>query len=91
MSFVARDDDWDPLLLALDERTAIDDHDADVVVVDYMLPPAICAAVSLDRRVVALVHTLYGALLVDDLGKATTRATSATIKIATRIHVRFIC
>ncbi|MEQ1788503.1 MAG: nucleotide disphospho-sugar-binding domain-containing protein [Acidimicrobiales bacterium] len=42
--------------------------DADVVVADYMLPGALCGAEASFRPSVALVHTLYAALLDGDGG-----------------------
>ncbi|QGG94999.1 glycosyltransferase [Actinomarinicola tropica] len=67
LGFVARQAarEWDPLEMALGARSAIEASDADVVVVDYMLPPVLCAAVAIERPVVALVHTLHATLLVD--------------------------
>lgn len=61
---------WDSAALAevvVDElaRCASRDERPDVVVVDYMLPGALCATEAEDRPTVALVHTLYGALMQD--------------------------
>lgn len=50
------------------------DERPDLVVVDYMLPGALCATEAEDRPTVALVHTLYGALMQD--------GTPAPMKIA---------
>ncbi|HEX8802630.1 MAG TPA: hypothetical protein VF743_00515, partial [Acidimicrobiales bacterium] len=64
---LARDvpDPWDPAAMAADVRTAAERVGATAVVVDYMLPGALCGAEAAGLPTAALVHTLYGALLVD--------------------------
>ncbi|MBK5222081.1 MAG: glycosyltransferase family 1 protein [Acidimicrobiia bacterium] len=69
-------DEWDPRALAIDARAAIGDASADVVVVDYMMPAALSAAVAIERPVVAVVHTLYGALLVEGAPSPMSMATT---------------
>jgi hypothetical protein len=63
--FVPRDvaDPWDVVAMARDVRQHCLDAQPDVVVVDYMLPGALCGAEAAGRPTGALVHTLYGALL----------------------------
>ena len=56
-------DPWDVTVMALDVRAHCRRVQPDVVVVDYMLPGALCGAEAAGTPVVALVHTLYGALL----------------------------
>lgn len=67
LAFVPREAEreWDPIEMALGVRGAIEASGADVVVVDHMMPPALCAAVAIERPVVAWVHTLHATLLVD--------------------------
>lgn len=61
--------EWDPTAQALDVAAAARRDAVDLVVVDYMLPGALCGAAGTGLPVVALVHTLYTANLVDgDLG-----------------------
>ena len=66
LEFVARDParEWDQDASADDvTATALDDE---VLVVDYMLPGALCGAEATGLPVAAFVHTLYGAMLSDD-------------------------
>ena len=56
---------------------AADGYAPDVVVVDYMLTAALCAAERIGAPTVALVHTLYGALVVDGAPNPMGRAGSA--------------
>jgi UDP:flavonoid glycosyltransferase YjiC (YdhE family) len=67
IAFTARDPlhEWDPSALARDVLAAA--RTADLAVADYMLPSAISAAEAAAVPAVALVHTLYGALL-DETG-----------------------
>ena len=63
--FTPRDaaDPWDVAAMARDVREHCRRVEPDVVVVDYMLPGALCGAESAGLPTAALVHTLYGALL----------------------------
>lgn len=67
LAFTARDrsTEWDNQQLADDTVEAVDTIDPDLVVVDYMLPAALCATEARGRRTVALLHTLYGKLMKD--------------------------
>lgn len=69
LAFTSRrvDDLWDIDQLVDEVTETIEDSEPDVVVVDYMLPGALCAAEASGRPTVALVHTLFRALL-DDTG-----------------------
>jgi hypothetical protein len=58
-------DPWDAAAMAGDVAAACERAGADVAVVDYMLPGALLGAMAAGRPAVALVHTLYGALLAD--------------------------
>jgi UDP:flavonoid glycosyltransferase YjiC (YdhE family) len=58
-------DPWDVTRMALDVRQLCRRTAPDVVVVDYMMPGALVGALAAGRPTVALVHTLYQALLVD--------------------------
>ena len=60
---VAASESWLPG--AAEVLAAVERTNPDVLLVDFMLTGALCAALSTDRPVVALVHTLYQALLVD--------------------------
>lgn len=72
LRFQAFDTDaqWDSAALAdivadeLDHLASIDETPA-VVVVDYMLPGALCATEAAEQPTVALVHTLFASLLKD--------------------------
>ena len=57
--------DWDTGWLVDDVTDACAALDPDVVVVDYMQPAALATTEALGRTTVALVHTLYGALMHD--------------------------
>jgi UDP:flavonoid glycosyltransferase YjiC (YdhE family) len=57
------DDAWDVTAMALDVADHCARTEPDAVVVDYMLPGALCGAERGPGRVVAYVHTLYTALL----------------------------
>jgi hypothetical protein len=59
------DDPWDVTRMALDIRQLCRRSEPDVVVVDYMLPGALVGSLAAGRPTVALVHTLYQALLLD--------------------------
>jgi MGT family glycosyltransferase len=67
VAFVPRDPDgeWDQSVMADDVLAEIDRAHTDVVVVDYMQPGALCGAEAAGRPTVALVHTLYGAMMHD--------------------------
>lgn len=67
LDFVPRlvPDEWDPVVMATSVRDLVERHDADVVIVDYMLPGALCGALATGRPTAALVHTLYAALWQD--------------------------
>lgn len=67
IDYEARDasDPWDLTLMAGDVRDQVLRIGADVVLVDYMLPGAICGAEATGLPTAVLVHTLHGALLVD--------------------------
>jgi len=67
LAFTARaaPTEWDAGRLVDDVTDACRELDPDVVVVDYMQPAALVATEALGRTTVALVHTLYGALLKD--------------------------
>lgn len=67
LRFVGRDPahEWELSTMADDVTAACEGLRPDVVVVDYMLPAALCATEAAGLPTVALVHTLYGALLVD--------------------------
>ena len=67
--------EWDAAALAADVTVAL--AGVDVVVVDYMLPTALCAAEASGRPAAALVHTLFGALVVD--GEFGTMQMAATV------------
>lgn len=69
---------WDTAEFAERVVDTIDTVDPAVVVVDYMLPAALCATEATGRRTVTLVHTLYGALLHD--------GTPAPMKIAASVR-----
>jgi UDP:flavonoid glycosyltransferase YjiC (YdhE family) len=56
-------DEWDVTAMALDVATHCASTAPDLTVVDYMLPGALCGAECGPGAVVALVHTLYAALL----------------------------
>ncbi|MDH3707416.1 MAG: glycosyltransferase [Acidimicrobiia bacterium] len=56
---------WDPPATAAEVHEACTSLSPDVVVIDYMMPTALCGAEAAGVTTVALVHTLYGALLVD--------------------------
>jgi UDP:flavonoid glycosyltransferase YjiC (YdhE family) len=58
-------EEWDPTAQALDVAAAVRASAADVVVVDYMLPGALCGAAGSGAAVAALVHTLYEANRVE--------------------------
>ena len=73
---------WDSAALAetvVDELDRLDrrGEQPDLVVVDYMLPGALCATEAAHRPTAALVHTLYGALLQD--GTPTPMKIAATL------------
>jgi UDP:flavonoid glycosyltransferase YjiC (YdhE family) len=72
IAYAARDaaDPWDPTAMAIDVRDEIVRTGADAVLVDYMLPGALCGAESTGRPTAALVHTLYRALLDAGIGGA---------------------
>jgi len=72
IAYAARDaaDPWDPTVMATDVRDEVGRIGADVALVDYMLPGALCGAESTGRPTAALVHTLYRALLDDEIGGA---------------------
>jgi MGT family glycosyltransferase len=57
--------EWDNLQLADDTTEAIQALEPDLVVVDYMLPAALCASEAAGTQTVALLHTLYGKLIKD--------------------------
>jgi UDP:flavonoid glycosyltransferase YjiC (YdhE family) len=57
--------EWDATAQALDVAGAVRASGADLIVVDYMLPGALCGAVHAGAPVAALVHTLYAANLRD--------------------------
>jgi UDP:flavonoid glycosyltransferase YjiC (YdhE family) len=65
LAFTARDvpDPWDTTAMAVDVARHCARLEPDLVVVDYMLPGAICAAEASRGATAVLVHTLYGALL----------------------------
>lgn len=65
LRFIERDpgDEWDLGLMAADVAAACGRFEPDAAVVDYMLPAGLCATEALGVPTVALVHTLYGALL----------------------------
>jgi MGT family glycosyltransferase len=67
LEFVPRlvPDEWDVVLMATSVRELVERYDIDAVVVDYMLPGAICGAEATGRPTAALVHTLYAALWRD--------------------------
>lgn len=67
LAYAGRDapDPWDVTTMARDVRDEVARTGADVAVVDYMLPGALVGAEAAGVPVVALVHTLYGALLAD--------------------------
>jgi hypothetical protein len=67
LTFLARQasDPWDGPTMAAEVATACRDRSADLAVVDYMLPAALCGAEAADVGRVVLVHTLYRALLAD--------------------------
>jgi Erythromycin biosynthesis protein CIII-like, C-terminal domain len=56
-------DPWDVAAMARDVQAHCGQVAPDAVVVDYMLPGALCGAEATGRPTAALVHTLYGALL----------------------------
>ena len=58
-------DEWDIESMAISVRDLVERHAIDVVVVDYMMPGAICGAEATGRPNAALVHTLYAALWRD--------------------------
>lgn len=58
-------DPWDPGIMAREVAGECDRAGAGAVVVDYMLPGALLGVAAAGRTGVALVHTLYGALLAD--------------------------
>lgn len=69
-------EEWDATAQALDVAAAVRRESADLVVVDYMLPGALCGARATGLPTAALVHTLYTANLVDgDLGPMSMAAT----------------
>ncbi|MBV9952791.1 MAG: hypothetical protein JO291_12610, partial [Acidimicrobiia bacterium] len=57
------DDPWDVTSMAVDVADHCASTEPDLVVVDYMLPGALCGAERGPGRIVAFVHTLYAALL----------------------------
>jgi len=63
--YIARDPatEWDQSVAADD--VLAHSADADVFVVDYMMPAALCGAEASGRPTVALVHTLYTAMRVN--------------------------
>jgi UDP:flavonoid glycosyltransferase YjiC (YdhE family) len=65
LAYVVRDapDPWDVTAMALDVAEQFRRTAPDVAVVDYMLPGALCGAEASGGATVALVHTLYAALL----------------------------
>lgn len=65
IDFVARtgSDMWDVGLMAREVLDECERVPTDVVVVDYMLPGALCGAEGSGRATVAFVHTLYAAML----------------------------
>lgn len=67
LAFTGRDPQrqWELRATAEDVDDACSDANPDVVVVDYMLPAALCATEARGVTTVALVHTLYGALVED--------------------------
>jgi UDP:flavonoid glycosyltransferase YjiC (YdhE family) len=67
LAYAGRDaaDPWDLTAMARDVRDEVARVGADIAVVDYMLPGALVGAGAAKVPVVALVHTLYGALLAD--------------------------
>jgi MGT family glycosyltransferase len=56
---------WDLDAIADDVTAAVASAGPDVLVVDHMLPSALCAAEATGRPSAALVHTLYGANVRD--------------------------
>jgi hypothetical protein len=82
--FVPRDPstEWDARVLAED---VLAQPRPDVFVVDYMLPSALSASESTGRPTAALVHTLYGALLVD--GELDTMSMAASVEGVNAIRV----
>lgn len=82
LTFVPRDpsDEWDLGGMAADVTEACERVEPDVAVVDYMLPAALCATEALAVPTVALVHTLYGALLHDGtIGPMSMAATAGAV------------
>src|SRR5262245_8736134 len=57
--------EWDPATMAADVAGAVAGREADLAIVDYMLPAGLLGVMAAGRPAVALVHTLYGALLAD--------------------------
>ena len=67
VAYVSREaaDPWDVAAMAADVRAECRRAAASLAVVDYMLPGALVGAEAAEVPAVALVHTLYGALLGD--------------------------
>jgi UDP:flavonoid glycosyltransferase YjiC (YdhE family) len=70
--------EWDAGQLVDDVTDACEAFEPDLVVVDYMLPAALCATEVAGLRTVVIVHTLYGALLKD--GTVGPMAMSASLR-----------
>jgi UDP:flavonoid glycosyltransferase YjiC (YdhE family) len=72
VAYAPRDvaDPWDVTAMAVDVRDEVERTGAGVVLVDYMLPGALCGAEATGRPTAVLVHTLYRALLDDGIGGA---------------------
>jgi len=79
LAFTGRDAqrEWELEAIAGDVTDTCAAERPDVVVVDYMLPAALCATEALGLTTVALVHTLYGALLED--GTVTPMSMAASV------------
>jgi UDP:flavonoid glycosyltransferase YjiC (YdhE family) len=79
VAYIARDvvREWDPAALASD--VFVEARTCDLVIADYMLPAALCGAEAAGVPVVALVHTLYGAIL-DSTGAPSPIAMSGSLE-----------